>query len=291
MRKLRVFLAALLVLLFAVPAMAEYQDMWATVYKWTGGYNADGSPTVTPVTTGVTFKVLAAGANTAETLYVYGDNQYTSLTNPITTTAYAATTAGKVQFRVDPTDSTYDRYVDVIVNDATGGGFTAVVKNFDKYTHAIVIDERRNVRHHGVIWYAATTTAAVSTGVAFPAHTFVEDVRVEVVAAQEAATSINVGTGATAAAFRSGVATSATGYIADTGVITAGTTVDYTPATTYGTFLYTAVTGADSTTATAGGRSYIGYLTDATTTLYYTCNSATGAAYGGYLHYWFSVMR
>jgi hypothetical protein len=182
---------ALIAVFIAAPAQAALQDMWAAVYKWEGGMNSDGSAKLTKISSGITYKVLAINTATAETLYYYGGS--TALTNPVTTTNFAATTVGNalVRFRVDPTDATSDRYVDLIVTD-TAGGYTAFVENFDKYTHSIVIDERPNIVHQGTIWFGASTTSEVNTGIAFAPYTMVQDVRVEVVTAASGAT-VDVG--------------------------------------------------------------------------------------------------
>ncbi len=285
------FLALLALAVFITPASAARQDMHAYVYKWTGNYNADGSPGLTAITSGITFKVLAVDSNTAETLYVYNDKKLTSLTNPVSTANFASTTVcnKQVAFAVDPTDSTNDRDVDLIVVD-TAGGYTAVVKGFNKYQRTIIIDERPNVRHHGVIWYEPTTASATATGITFQTNAFIEDVRVEVVTTESGGT-INVGTGGAATGFRSGVSMTTAGYIADTGVITNGSTVDYTPATTYGSLLYTSITGSDTTISATGGRSYIGYITgSSTTTLYYTVSTTTSSP-KGYIHYFITRLR
>jgi hypothetical protein len=111
------------------------------------------------------------------------------------------------------------------------------------------------------------------------------------------AISINVGLGPTAstggatAGFRSGVLLTAAGFIDDTAVITSGASVDYFPATTYGTLLYTAITGTGASVSDNGGKTWLGYAySSATTTPYlvYNMNSTTG---GGYIHYWFTRMR
>ena len=290
-------LTMILALLIAVPAQAALQDMWAYVYKWEGKANADGTMALTRLTSGVTFKVLAHGSNTAETTYVFGSNALTALTNPITTTNFASATVcnDRVAFRVDPTDATDDRYVDLIVVD-TDGGYTAFIEHFDKYTHTIVIDERPNVVHHGMIWFGAATTSEVNTGIALKVRTFVQDVRVEVVTVASAI-SIDVGlgpsasTGGATAGFRTDVLLTTAGFPNDTGVITAGASVDYVPASTYGTLLYTSVVGAGATYSDNGGKTWLGYAySSATTTPYliYQMNSTTG---DGYIHYFFTRVR
>lgn len=297
MRKWKFFATVLCVLsiFLAVPAQAALQDMWAYVYSWKGGMNADGTLQLNRITSGVTFKVLAIDSDTSETLYYYDTPAMTSLTNPVTTTNFAATTVCNkmVRFRVDPTDSTNDRYVDLIVVD-TAGGYSAFVENFDKYTHTIVIDARPNIVHQGTIWFGATSTSEINTGIVFPSDTFIKDVRVEVVTVASAI-SVDVGllssdTLGDADGFRKDVLLTTAGFVADTAVITTGVSVDYTPVTTYGVLLYTALTGDGATYSGGGGRSYLGHVVTGTNSgqLTYTMNSTTGA---GYIHYWFNRIR
>ncbi len=297
MKRFKLVILALMIAAFgfAVPAHAVLQDMSAAVYKWEGKMGSDGKAVLTQITSGITFKVLAVGTTTAETTYYPGKT--TSLTNPVTTTSFASTSIcnKKVAFRVDPTDATSDRYVDLIVVD-TNGGYTAFVEDFDRYTHTIVIDERPNIVHQGTIWYGASSTSEQNTGVKFLPNTLVLDVRVEPVTVTASGTlDVGIYTGSTvygdADGFRAGVLLSTAGMVADTGVVTAGTTIDWTAATTYGALLYTAITGSDAVAA-GGGRSYLGYVVKGTGaydgTISYTLPSTTGA---GLIHYWFNRFR
>jgi len=261
--------AIVLAFTLAAPAQAEFQDMWAKVYKWTGEMNSDGSAKLTAVTTGITFQILAKDSNTQETLYVYGSNAYTSLTNPVSTANYASTSycKGQVQFRVDPTDTTYDRYVDVIVTD-TNGGFTKFVEDFDKYTHTIVIDERPNVLHHGLIPFRAIYSTETSTGVNFLAGTKIKSVQLEVVTGQSAR-GLSVGRGgANNHSFINRETLANTGYI----------TTSF------------ASTGTDLSDASS--RDYPNGYTFTTDTAMYTLSSgATSTTPKGYIHYYFSYGR
>jgi hypothetical protein len=292
---LALFLAFVMFTTFAAPSMAASQDMWAFVYKDTGKRNAQGVAELTRITSGITFKVLAVGADTSETLTYYNNNAGTSLTNPVSTTNFAADTVchDMVAFRVDPTDATYDRYVDLIVVD-TSGGFTAFVEDFDKYTHTIVIDERPNIMHHGAIWFDDTVAegASTATGVTFLPDTFVHDVWVEVVTV-DSGQVIDIETSDTANGYRAGVSLTTAGYIKDTGVITDGSTSDYFAVTTYGSLLHTAITGTDGA-ATSGGNSYVGHIVTTAGTdddLYYDTDASSGYAAKGYIHYFFTRMR
>jgi len=258
-------LTVFLMLIMAFPAMAALQDMQAQVFRWSGNYNADGSPGLSTATTGITYKVLAKGSNTAETLYAYNSRGLSSKTNPVTKTVFATDKA--VQFRVDPTDSTTDRYVDLIVTD-TVGGYSTVVKNFDKYTHTIVIDERPNLPHHGVIWFSGTTTNAVSTGVIFDKYTTISKVGLEVVTTLSGQT------------IKIGLSEDSTGYINQELLTTAG---------------FITTSGASTGTYLGSGTAYQWYnqghtLTSGTSTLYYGVSSTTGTP-DGFIHYWFTRVR
>ncbi len=275
---------------FAIPAQAALKDMSATVYKWEGGIGADGKLVVSQITTGITFKVLARNSDTAETLYYKGKT--TSLTNPIIKWVFSSTTVcnKQVAFRVDPTDSVSDRYVDLIVTD-TRGGFTSFVKDFDEYTHTIVIDERFNSEHQGTIWFSGTTTTVTATEVYFLGDTFFRDIRVEVVSVS-ASQTLDVGLAEVDLdGFRKGVLLTTAGYIADTGVITDNTTNAYYPASTYGALIVTALTGTQYTEQ-SGGNSYKGYvLTSSQTSGCLLSYTNSGATASGYIHYFFTRMR
>jgi hypothetical protein len=287
-----IFLALFLSLCFVVPAMAESQDMWAYVYKDTGKMGADGRAILERITSGITFVVRSVDSDVDETLTYYGKS--TSLTNPVTTASFESATIcnDRVAFRVDPTDTINDRYVNLIVVD-TNGGFTKTIEDFDKYQHSIVIDEKPNVMHHGIAWFDhAASSTVTDTGINFLPKTFIQDVRVEVTTADSGIT-IDVGTADTAAGFRNDVSLTSPGFVADTGVITNGSSVDYTAVTTYGTLLYTAITGSD-VAADEGGRSYLGHpvVTSGTDDdLYYTLSSSSVDTAHGFIHFWFTPMR
>lgn len=196
MKRLFAIFLALALCFTATPAIAEVQDMLAYVYSWDGKQSADGKPVLTRITSGITFKVLAVDSDTSETIYEPSDQDsgaLTSLTNPVTTTNFNSATVcnDRVAFRVDPTDATNDRYVDLIVVD-TAGGYTQFVENFDKYTRTIVLDERPNMVHHGMIWYTDTTTDETDTGIDFDYDTMILGVAIEEVSGQTGG-SITVG--------------------------------------------------------------------------------------------------
>ena len=300
--------ALLLSLAFAFPAQAAYQDMWAKVYKNTGKLNSDGSAQLTEITSGVTFKVLAQNSDTAETLYIYGKRSLTSLPTTydwVTATTYASATYcnGQIQFKVDPTDTTYDQYVDLIVTDASGGGYSVFVEDFDKYTHTVVIDERPNLMHHGVIGYGGSTTSEVSTGVTFLADTFVHDVRLEVVTGvASGAISIGLyssGTGGDADGFIASATATTAGYIADTVAYTAGGSNDYiSTASKYGVLLYTSAAGSAASSTTSpiyaknGYHVYKGHIVTGSNTGILTYSGpSSGGSGAGYIHYFFTRMR
>lgn len=302
MRKLTKFFTVLFLsaLLFVPVAQAEFRDMWAQVYTWDGRMDSRGNMELVAVTSGITYQVLQANSDTIETLYEYGDQLYTSMTNPVTTSAYASSAisqcgGGKICFKVDP-GHTDDLMVDIIVVN-TAGGYTHVAKGITDKDHTIVIDERPNIQHHGIYWftYALGSATEIDTGIDFDYDTMIHDVRSETVTTDSAIT-IDVGltsggTNGDANGFLALRSVATTGYTTDTGVITGGSTIDYVPTSTYGDLLYTSIGGSD-TVATVGGRSYIGHiiLSPDEQTLTYTLLTAANTAVG-YIHYFFTRMR
>ncbi len=295
MRKLfTLFLSLIVAMMFLCPmAHADSKDMWAQVYKLKN-MNI-GDPVLEEITTGITFQVLQRNSDTAETLTVFADDTSTSLTNPVSTANFASATVckGRVQFRVDPGEAG-DRYVDLIVVD-TNGGFTAFVEDFDQYQHKIVIDERPGVLQQGCIWFSPSDNSETDTSVDFLADTFIHDVWVEVVTV-DATETIDVGllsteTAGDANGLRAAVSVATAGFIKDTAVITNGSNIDYTAASTYGALLVTAITGSDAV-ATCGGKSYIGHVVTGTNakSITYTGSAGSDTA-AGYIHYFFTRMR
>jgi len=196
MRKLLTFVLAIaLVFSFAMTTHAGFKDMWAQVYSWDGTLTADGRMELTKVTSGITYVVMMRNSiATPETLYYYQSDAMTSLANPVTGTNYTAAAVGHdmVRFRVDPAE-TNDTYVDLIVVDQAGG-YTAFVEDFTEYKHSIIIDERPNVRHHGVAFILTTTSSTeCDTGIDFDDVTIIDDMAIEVGTAFPTNTAIDVG--------------------------------------------------------------------------------------------------
>jgi hypothetical protein len=286
MKKILVgFFAVVLLALFVAPSFAANYDYTATVYKRTGNTGAND---LTEITTGIQFQVLDVDTNTAATITRFGVNAGTAVTNPVTAANFASATvcAGKVKFR--NTAAT----VDIIVTHNTGG-YTTVVRGFSPNMHTIIIDEQIGVVHHGMVPYASNDNVATDTGVDFPVGTLILDVWVEQVTVDNSET-LNVGTADTAAGFRTALAlaTGAEGLTADTGVITAGSTLDYYAATNYGTLLTTAITGGDALDTGGGNSRKPHYVKTAGTDddLYYT-ETAGGDTAAGYIHYMFIRLR
>jgi len=218
MRKLLTFVLAIaLVFSFAMTTHAGFKDMWAYVYTWDGGLSSDGQMKLTRQTDNITFVVFPRNQSaTLETLYVYDSDAYTALANPVTGTNFTSATVGKdmVSFRVDPTDATYDRYVDLLVVDQDGG-FTTFIEDFDEFTHTIIIDERKNIQHHGAIWYYYTTSGELDTGIDFNDNTIISNVAIEVITL-DADETIDVGI------LSSGTDGDADGFVDGQGIGTAG---------------------------------------------------------------------
>lgn len=290
MRKIAIaLLAAVLIAAFTVPVSAAYRDMWAQVYSWTGS-KADGEMIIAEITTGVTFVVLQRNSDTEETLTEYGDNTYTSLTNPVNTTNYADATvmkeAGVLSFRVDPGESG-DRYVDLIVTN-TAGGYSEFVEDFDIYQHSIILDQRPGVVHKGTIFYSMQSPTAsvpnegwiasgseVDTGVTLASDTTVIGMVLEVVDVSSA-NGLSVGVDST------GTAGDADGWLDQIVLTTAGYIANSLAST--GTFL------DDATNYRMGGHTITGSNEG---TITYTVDSVTtaGTHSGGYIHYWFMRAR
>lgn len=286
MKRIAFILTLLFCLVFTGQAFANY-DYWAQVYKQTNV--GTGELELTPITTGVTFKVLTINTDTAATCTVYKSS--TSLTNPVTTTNFASATACKNKVRFRTSAST----VDLLVVD-TNGGYTAFIEDFSPNDHKIIIDERPNVMHHGTIWFSASDATETDTGVDFLADSFIHDVWVEVVTI-DATETIDVGllsseTSGDADGLRVAVSTATAGFVLDTAVITNGSSADYWTASTYGALLATAITGSDSAVTTLGGKSVLNHVVTGSNakSLTYTGSSGSDTA-AGYIHYFFTRMR
>lgn len=269
-RLFKILMIIAVAFVLVAPAHAEWRDMWAAVYKLD---NSGGGERLTRITSGITFKVLQADSDTAETLYVMQDKQaFTSLTNPVTTTNFNSATVcnDTVSFRVDPGHSG-DEYVDLIVVD-TAGGYTAFIENFDRYNHRIVIDQRPNVLHHGCYWYADASTSEIDTGIDFDYDTAIFTLFAEVVTAQTGGT-LSVGV------LSSGTNGDADGFLATEDISSAG---------------YPALSLGDSGALMDDATNYYpnGHkvLSDSEQSLTYTCGTTTGTA-AGYIHWFFTRMR
>ena len=299
MKKLFKLFIAVFILIAAVvpPAHAEFQDMWAAVYSWDGKVGADGKMVLTRETSGITFAVYVANSDTAETIYYYNVDAMTALTNPVSTTNFESETVCKdlVSFRVDPTE-TNDKYVDVMVVNTTGG-YTAFVENFDKYTHAIVIDKRPNIMHHGSIWWAETTTGEKSTGISFEYDTVIHRVAVETVTVGSGQT-LDIGllssqTSGDADGFCNDVSAASAVYVnCGEPTVTAGTTETYVSTVApIGALMGASAIGADAQGSDGVSCIWEHHIIYANaTTLTYTAVTTTGAA-AGYIHYWFTRTR
>jgi hypothetical protein len=196
MRKLLTFVLAVAILFsFSLTANATYKNMWAQVYSWDGKMTADGKLELTKLTSGVTYVVMMKNSTaTLESLYYYNSGQMTTQANPVTGTNYTSATIGNdmIRFKVDPTE-TNDAAVDLIVVDQSGG-YTAFVEDFDQYTHSIIIDERPNIRHHGVAFlYTTGSSSEVDTGIAFDKVSVIDDIMVEVGTAFSSNTTLAIG--------------------------------------------------------------------------------------------------
>ncbi len=273
MRKWITFILILAVALgFLIPgaADAKLQKFEAAVYAWRSGSEPIIGNMTKRVSTDITYEVLAVGTDTRETLY--SDQQLTSKTNPITTTVY--NTDNGVAFWVDPTDATSDTYVDLIVTDVNGG-YSIVIDNFSPSMRTIIIDERPNIVHHGIIRFSGGSSGGVGvetdTGIDFEADTSIHAVMLETVTVATSGT-YDVGllsseTSGDADGFIIGVATSTAGYT----VLAAGTMGALLDDGT--SQLIHVVTGTKAKSLT------------------YKQLAGTVTTSAGYIHYWFSRLR
>jgi hypothetical protein len=179
---IKITLALMIVFAFVAPAHAATLDFWAKVYAWDGSMGADGHAILIERNTGITFAVMQSGSKaTLEALRIYGDDTQTALANPVTGTDFADDTKGNdmVSFRVDPSEAG-DAVVDVIVVDQVGG-YTAFVEGMTVNDHAIVLDERLGVVHHGAAFIVTTTSSTeVDTGIEFERVTIIHNMMIEV---------------------------------------------------------------------------------------------------------------
>ncbi len=300
MKKWKIFgILAFALALFAVssgPAQAAIQHYYANVYLYDEskrGMTGQPAPSDVVSTAIITYKVLAVGANTAETLYKTSGMTYgASKTNAVTTTVFG-TDNYKIDFWCDPTDATDDTYVDLIVVDVTGG-YTAVVKKFSPYVHSVYINVTPGIRHQGVIWFDPTTTDETSTGITFERNTHIDDVRVEVVTAAAASTLdvglLSTGTSGDANGFISAILLTTTGFVTDAGQISAGASAAFVPATNYGALLYTAITGTGAAATNTGGKTYKGCIINGSTTGVLTYSAGVSTA-KGYIYTFFTKLR
>ena len=216
-----IILFVALALVIPAPAQAEFRDFWAYVYTWDGSMGADGRAILTRVTSGITFKVLQTGSDSSETLYYYGSDALTSLTNPVTTTSFASDTICKdmVRFRTDPTDTNDDR-VDLMVINTDGGGYVFFEDFNYQNDHAIVIDERPGIVHNSAIWFAVVSSGGIATevdtGIVFKYDTVIQAVTAEVVTVEASSCTLNVGLKA------AGTGGDVDGFIAAMSMATAG---------------------------------------------------------------------
>ncbi len=277
-KRILTFLTILLVafaLVVPAPAQAVVRNFTAEVYSWDGSMSFDGKPNLTRLTTGVTFKVLATGSDTAETLYYYDTPAQTSLTNPVTTTNFAdnAVCADRVRFATDPTDGSDDR-VDLMVINTVGGGYVFFEDFNYQNDHTIIIDERPGIMHAGAIWFTLNSDTETTTGIDFSYDTAVFAVTVEVVTLEGSSTTMDVGLDSTGTngdidGFINGISTASTGF-PDNTITTIGDLLD--DGTDVDPFGHTVLSANEQT-------------------LTYVGSAGSSASAAGYIHYTWARLR
>lgn len=226
--------------------------------------------------------VYDAGTKTLST--IYSDVNLTAKTNPITTTQF--NTDDMVNFFSTATSH------DVLVSTTTGEVhlFSGMTKN----DHSIIVNKNGVGLKHLIIPFSGVVTTEIDTGWDLPRFASVEDVVLEVVTAAGSQT-VDVGllsteTAGDANGFLAATASSSAGYITSRPVITGGTNIDFTGATTYGVLLASAITGSDAVATNGGFQRKHHFVTgsNATSISYTRSNSTTSA---GYIHVFYTLMR
>lgn len=229
----------------------------------------------------ITYKVLYRNTDTAAS--IASNYVGTSKTNPVTTTVFSSSGNRKIRFWINRNvdsnadgdwDEDDDYYspsgVDLIVTDVRGG-YTATAEDVvANKTHTLIIDERPNILHSGVIWFDATASE-VDTGIDFEYDTIIKSVSVEVLTVSDGGT-LDVGLlSDDPDGFFDGLELTILGYRYDSGGTPGATTAQV------GDLLGTSERTYDHVIEGSGSQS-----------LTYTGSSAVGA---GYLHYEFIHMR
>jgi hypothetical protein len=285
MKKLFTFLTIFMVLaLFVAPADAALQHFVAKVYKQT----TERADQLTLITSGITYQVLATDSDTEETLY--SDEARTAMVNVVTTTVF--NTLDRIDFYADPTDSG-DLQVDLIVTD-TNGGYSVFVEDFDPYTHTIVIDERPNILHHGIVPFLDIAGTAVDTGVNFLPDTMITLVCVEVVTI-DAGQVIGIETVDTVDGFILDQSVGTAGYYCNNKpTITAGATETIvSTASNVGSLMGSSLAGTQTATDEGSHYTWAHIVTTAGTDddLYFDTDASGTFVAAGYIHYFFMRLR
>lgn len=148
MKKLfAVFITALLVVAFTVPADAAMRNFKIYVYKAETGEELSDASKATKLTDNVAYAVYqyssTSRSNTRETLY--SDRNQTALTSDPWVTESTFDDTASIEFWCDPTESG-DEKVRILVIDVANGFSTWVTATYDE-THTVIIDERPNIQH------------------------------------------------------------------------------------------------------------------------------------------------
>jgi hypothetical protein len=285
MKKLLTFLTIFMLVaaFFVAPAQAELRHYVAKVYKQT----TERADQLTLITSGITYQVLAVGTDTEETLY--SDEARTAMTNVVTTTVF--NTLDRIDFYADPTDETIA--VDLIITD-TNGGFSVFVEDFDPYTHTIVIDERPNILHHGIVPFADVAGTAVDTGVDFLPDTMISLVCVEVVTI-DAGQVIGIETVDTVDGFILNQSIGTAGYYCNNKpTITAGgTETIVSTASNVGSLMGSSLAGTQTATDEGSHYNWNHIVTTVGTDddLYFDTDASASFVAAGYIHYFFMRLR
>lgn len=299
--------------LFVAPAQARMEHYQLKVFKDVGYAPGPGLVGFIPITSGIQYLVLKAGADGHETntvhatLYKMGGAD--TMSNPVNFDTFDA--EGQIDFWLEAGS---DTSCDIIVVD-NNGGYTLYMDGVTPEIHTAVINERPNIEHHAQIWFSLNTEfiwSGVSTAAADAAHTstgpfdtgvdllvgsMISFVTVQMIVPcrDSADTDLGIGMAASAMAFRGGNPVTGTGgQETDAAQFV---DLDYAADTNYGDVLYSKASWVGETTGDWCAVAVPYVLTVSDVSLNYSIDSGDGRKDDrsdtgwGFIHYFFTPTR
>lgn len=250
--------------------MSQYKEWQIQVFNKRTNAPVDDS-------TGVGIVMAGGTTGRSDLVTLKADQQGTSQTQPVTLSS------GRLSFFTAKTVTAVD------VTIMLASGYSIYARGLSSSVHRLDVypEVRDQLLVFPILFNSGGTV--VDTGIDFPAGCLISDAYVDVLVVDAGETVdigfINAVESGDENGLRSLVSVASLGYVEDTAVITAGTTLDFVPVTTYGVLLKTAITGADAV-ATGGGATPIRYLTDGTIkSLSYTPSSSDTLKALGFIEY------